>query len=90
MQTGRTASFTLSSKLEILVIFVVPHHLLFVSEQFDFCIRPARSAEAADFAVAAYYPVAGDNQRQGIFGKRIADGSCSFGASHFFCKGGIC
>jgi len=39
------------------------------------------SGEAADFAVAADYTVAGDNQRQGIFGKGAADGPGGVGSA---------
>ncbi len=47
---------------------------MFELEEFVFECGAARGTETADFAVAADYTVAGDNQRQWITGHHDPDG----------------
>jgi hypothetical protein len=42
--------------------------------------------ETADFAVATDYPVAGDNQWQGVFSQCTGDGPATGWAPDFFCQ----
>ena len=59
---------------------------IFVQKKSLFEFYTTGSGKTAEFAIAADYTVAGDNQRQGIFRKCISDGPTGFWPVQFLCQ----